>query len=181
MQELRNYALHYQRVPIGTSTLQLPDGTLENVTFLETAILLEWDGWKKSIRESLINRRIPIPVRIVVDEYMSRANDLYDWFHATTLKQHADSLREYHEERQRYKEWLKRRPRNEIFSPTEGWVVYADEEPPTLSAGPRCSRLGVIVRCWRLLRALAVGMGPRRPESGWMAVSTTGPRPVGGW
>jgi hypothetical protein len=133
MQELRNYALHYQRIPVGTSTLQQPDGTLDNVTFLDTAVLLEWHGWRKSIRESLIHRRIPIPVRVVVDEYMSRANDLYDWFHAATLNQHADSLREYHEGRRRYREWLKQQPHNEIFAPTEGWVVYADNEPPMLS------------------------------------------------
>ncbi len=133
MQELRNYALHYQRLPIGTSTLQRPDGTLDNVTFLDTAVLIEWDGWRKSIRESLIHRRIPIPVRAVVDEYMSRANDLYDWFHAATLTQHADSLREYDEGRRRHREWLKQQPHNEIFAPTEGWVVYADKEPPMLS------------------------------------------------
>jgi hypothetical protein len=106
MQDLRNYMLHYERVPIFVSTLIAPDGAVDNVTVLDHVALQEWSGWTRRIRDTLMRRRIPIPLGEAVNGYMECVDGFYQWFHAATLEEHAEDLREYDKARADYRAWL---------------------------------------------------------------------------
>jgi hypothetical protein len=112
VEELRNYALHYQLPPM-TALLEVgrdSNGRLQPPTqtiALDKAGLLQWSGWRKG-RPYLDAASDRIALREVIEQYFQNVRDFHQWIQDRLVETHADELRWLEDKRKRIKEVLSR-------------------------------------------------------------------------
>ena len=112
IEELRNYALHYQ-LPLTISRVEVTQNP-DTDTFTETAAfeigrseLRKWSGWNKS-KDYLYKSEQNIVIEQLVDQYFSQVQSLHHWITTRLMKEHTEALQWLEERRGELEEALQR-------------------------------------------------------------------------
>ncbi|MBA2311978.1 MAG: hypothetical protein H0V97_04155 [Actinobacteria bacterium] len=99
---LRQYSLHYKLPFIGwVMSFSNESSTMSQAFFLNTAVLLEFDGWPAPAKRYLDDAGERIDLVEAVSEYRDSVRDFYLWFEDDVRDLHSDAIeqvREYEEE-----------------------------------------------------------------------------------
>jgi hypothetical protein len=112
IEDLRNYALHYQ-LPVTTSKIEVTqdsdtNGYRERAAFeLGRDELRRWPKWKKG-KDYLYQSEQDMVIEALVDQYFRQIQSLHQWITRRLVAEHAEDLRGLEDRRVELEEALKR-------------------------------------------------------------------------
>jgi hypothetical protein len=111
IEDLRNYALHYQ-LPVTNSKVEVTptsdtNGYIEKAAFeLSRIELRQWSKWTKG-RDYLYQSEQDIVIEELVDQYFRQVQDLHQWIASRLATEHAEDLQWLEDRRGELEEALK--------------------------------------------------------------------------
>jgi hypothetical protein len=102
LQNLRDYAVHYRRLPLTCRTQGSPS-TFDNAVVLSVAELNQWSGWKKAAKEFLDSQTdAQLAISPIVWSYQRSVERFYDWFGPALVQEHLEQFAELERAQQEY-------------------------------------------------------------------------------
>jgi hypothetical protein len=89
---LRHYTQKYWQAPIGLSLSAGRDQSTERAITIDVEALLEWDEWKREVKDYLESLDKRENITNIVEDYQEDINDFYDWLRMLVLKEFYDEI-----------------------------------------------------------------------------------------